>query len=178
MVSLAVIFYIFIGLFTVIGAVRGWAKEILVTSSVILAMFLIFILENYMPYTKDVLVSGNTDPIEKSQLWIRIIILGFIAFFGYQTPNIGKLGGARFAREKLQDTLLGMFLGALNGYLIVGTIWAFLNQAGYPFDWIITPLPDNAVNLLEYLPPQFIMQEPIIFIAVGLIFIFILVVFI
>jgi hypothetical protein len=140
MVSLAVLFYIFISTFAIIGAVRGWAKE--------------------------------------SQLWVRLIILGLLAFFGYQTPNIGRIAGPRFAREKLQDTLLGLFLGAINGYLLVGTVWAFLHEANYPFDWIITPLPQDAANLVEYMPPQYIMKEPTIFFAAGLVFIFILVVFI
>jgi len=180
MVSLAVLFYIFIGLFTVIGAVRGWAKEILVTSSIILAMFIIFVLENYVPYVKDFFASGTpeSEVIPKSQFWVRIIILGFLSFFGYQTPNIGRIAGARFAREKLQDTLLGLFLGALNGYLLVGTVWAFLHQSNYPFDWVVTPLPEDAANIVQYLPPQYLMKQPTIFFAVGLVFIFILVVFI
>jgi hypothetical protein len=109
---------------------------------------------------------------------MRLIILGVLAFFGYQTPNISRLSGQRFAREKLQDTLLGFFLGALNGYLLVGTIWSFLHQANYPFDWIITPLPEDAANLVKYLPPQYLMKTPTIFFAAGLVFIFILVVFI
>ena len=151
---------------------RGWAKEILVTSSIILAMFIIVVLENYVPFVKDLAPGSST------QFWMRIIILGILAFFGYQTPNIGKIAGARFAREKLQDTLLGLFLGAINGYLLVGTIWSFLDQAGYPFDWIIQPLPEDAANLVQYLPPQYLMQTPMIFFAAGLVFIFILVVFI
>jgi len=181
MVSLAVLFYTFIFMFAVIGAVRGWAKEILVTSSIILAMFIIVVLENYVPFVKDFFTSGvapDSIVIPKSQLYMRLTILGILAFFGYQTPNLSRLSGARFAREKLQDTLLGLFLGAINGYLLVGTIWAFLHQANYPFDWIITPLPEDAANLVKYLPPQYLMKTPTIFFAAGLVFIFILVVFI
>ena len=181
MVSIAVLFYIFIFMFAIIGAVRGWAKELLVTSSIILAMFIIFVLEEYVPFVKDFFVSTqvpDSNIIPKSQFWVRIIILGVLAFFGYQTPNISKIAGARFAREKLQDSLLGLFLGAINGYLLVGTIWAFLHQANYPFDWVQLPLPDDAANLVNYLPPEYLMKSPTIFFAVGLVFIFILVVFI
>ena len=52
---------------------------------------------------------------------MRTIILIAVIFFAYQTPNLAKLAGSsRFARERLQDTLLGLFLGAVNGYLIFG----------------------------------------------------------
>ncbi len=62
------------------------------------------------------------------------MLLIVLVFFGYQTPNIPRLAGSgRFARERLQDSLLGLFLGALNGYLVWGTFWYFLDQARYPF---------------------------------------------
>jgi len=172
MVSLAVLFYIFIILFAIIGAVRGWAKEILVTSSIILAMFILVVLETWIPFVSQLETTSTT------LFWIRIIVLGLLAFFGYQTPNIGRIAGARFAREKLQDTLLGLFLGGINGYLLIGTIWAFLHDANYPFEWVILPLPEDATNLVKFLPPQYLMKSPTIFFAAGLVFIFILVVFI
>ena len=38
MISLAVVFWMYVILFAIIGGMRGWAKEILVTFSVILAL--------------------------------------------------------------------------------------------------------------------------------------------
>ena len=181
MVSLAIVFYIFVFMFAIIGAVRGWAKELLVTSSVILAMFIIFVLETYVPFVQNFFESAKVPDSEfmsSTQFWVRVTILGVMAFFGYQTPNISRIAGTKFAREKLQDTLLGLFLGAINGYLIVGTIWAFLHDSNYPFEWVQSPLPPDAANLVKYLPPQYLMKSPTIFFAVGLVFIFILVVFI
>ncbi len=49
MISLSVLFWILVIIFAAIGAIRGWIKEILVTASVILALFTIFLLEKYMP---------------------------------------------------------------------------------------------------------------------------------
>jgi len=182
MVSLAIVFYIFVFMFAVIGAVRGWAKELLVTSSVILAMFIIYVLETYVGFVSDFFESAkvaDSEYISTQQFWFRVGIIGIMAFFGYQTPNISRIAGTKFAREKLQDTLLGFFLGLLNGYLIVGTIWAFLHEANYPFEWVQSqPFPDDAANIIKYLPPQYLMKSPTIFFAIGLVFIFILVVFI
>ena len=109
MVSLIVVFGILIVLFAVIGAMRGWAKELLVTSSVVLALFLINILENYIPPYRSAL---TTEP--ETMLAARAVILLLLTFFGYQTPHIRVLQ-PKLVRERLQDTLLGFILGALNG---------------------------------------------------------------
>jgi hypothetical protein len=52
MISLTVLFWVFIILFAIIGAMRGWSKELLVTFSVILALFLIEVLETYLSFYK------------------------------------------------------------------------------------------------------------------------------
>ncbi len=179
MVSLTFFFYAFVVLFAVIGAMRGWAKEMLVTFSGILAMFIIQVLETYVPVIRD----SFATPGSPTQFWMRFIILLLLVFFGYQTPNLPKLGGSRFAREKLQDTLLGVFLGALNGYFVVGTLWYFMAQAGYPFfKYILPPVPgtpmgDAAIQLLSFMAPRWL-GIPTIYFAVGLAFIFVIVVFI
>ena len=49
MVSLTFMFWLFVLLFAIIGATRGWAKEILVTFAVILSLFLITIIEKFAP---------------------------------------------------------------------------------------------------------------------------------
>jgi hypothetical protein len=106
-----------------------------------------------------------------------------LVFFGYQTPNIQKIAGTRFVREKLSDSLLGLFLGAVNGFLIVGSIWYFMDQSGYPFPrFISAPSADNelsasALQLLPYLAPHWL-GVPVIYFAVAITFIFLLVVFI
>ena len=43
--------------------------------------------------------------------------------------------------------MLGIFLGALNGYLIVGSIWYFLAQANYQaISYIIPPDPTTSAG--------------------------------
>lgn len=178
MVSLTVLFWMFIILFAVIGAMRGWAKETLVTFSIILSLFIITVLETYVGIVRNTIVATGGKPL----FWFRAIIVLMLVFFGYQTPNIRALAGARFARERLQDTLLGFLIGAFNGYMIVGTLWWVLNAAAYPFDVITPPLPgdryyDEAVRLLGMLPPEWL-TIPWIYFAVGVAFLFVIIVFI
>ena len=54
MISLVFVFYVFVGLAAVIGAVRGWAKETLVLISALLAIFIIYVFEAYVGIYRDV----------------------------------------------------------------------------------------------------------------------------
>jgi uncharacterized membrane protein required for colicin V production len=177
MVSLGFFFFFLVALFAVIGAMRGWAKELLVTFSVILSVFITTTIERHVP----VVAAAFAQPGSVAQFWLRSLILLVLVFFGYQTPNIHRIAGARFVRERFEDMLLGLFLGALNGYLIVGSIWLYLHQAEYPYPWISPPdanteLGAAALRLLEWLPPRW-MAPPVIYFAVAIAFIFVLVVF-
>jgi lysylphosphatidylglycerol synthetase-like protein (DUF2156 family) len=178
MVSLVVLFWIFVVIFGIIGAMRGWAKELLVSFAVVLAIFFITVLELFVPFIRDVLAIGTGAPL----FWIRTGILLVLVLFGYQTPNIPKLAGTnRFARERLQDILLGIFLGMVNGYLVMGSIWYFLHAAGYPFPTVITaPIGAELTivnNYMMLLPPA-LLGTPTIYFAVAVAFAFILMVFI
>jgi hypothetical protein len=180
MVSLIVVFWMYVILFAIIGAMRGWARELLVSFAVILGLFIISVLERFVPFISQTLSSN-------AQLWFWIrsgLVLGLV-FFGYQTPNIQRLAGNnRFARERLQDILLGVFLGAINGYLVTGTLWYFMHSGGYPFPNIISAPPagtqvaDATNRLIAMMPPVLLGGSSAIYFAVALAFAFVLVVFI
>lgn len=195
MITLNFVFWMFVILFAVIGTMRGWAKELLVSSSVILAIFVITVMESYVPFVRD---SIGTNLM--NQFWTRSVIIALMVFFGYQTPNIPRIA-QRAVREHLQDSLLGIFLGALNGYLIVGSLWFYLNKAGYPFDFMISPgqmeqvctsidqgalhmedicgpVTQAASDFLALLPPSWLGSVPIIYFAIAVVFTFVIIVFI
>jgi hypothetical protein len=178
MVYLNFIFYCFVILFAVIGAMRGWAKEMMVTASAVLGLFIITVLETYVKGISQTFAT----PGSTGQFWMRLAIIAILAFFGYQTPNLPRVGGDRFVRERLQDSLLGIFLGALNGYLIVGSIWFFLSEANYKaLSYIVPPDPGTAagqaaIKLLAFMAPAWL-GVPVIYFAVALSFIFVVVVF-
>ena len=179
MISLSVLFWLFIIIFALVGAIRGWAKELLVTFSVFMALFCITVLENYVSPIKAFLIAS---PVT-TQVWLRLIVMVMVVFFGYQTPNLPRfLENSRFMRERFQDAALGFILGGFNGFLIFGSIWYFLHVANYPFPIIIppiagTPAGDAALSLIPYLAP-FWLVSPVIYYAVAIAFVFVLVVFI
>jgi uncharacterized membrane protein required for colicin V production len=176
MISLNFAFWLLVVLFGLIGMMRGWAKELLVSFSLILALAFNSLLMRYVPVIKAL-------PITETPLfWIRITIVITLVFFGYQTVGLPRFA-AKANREKLQDSLLGFVLGAINGFLVFGTVWFYMAEANYPFSELITPpvagtpMGDAAAQLLPILAPR-LLGEPTIYFAVIMCFIFVLVVFI
>ena len=99
MISILFAFWMFIVLFGLIGAMRGWAKELLVIFSIVLGLFLIYVLESFTPFVipfEEIL--GQVEnlpenigfenlplPVQeelKVQFWTRASIIGLLAFFG------------------------------------------------------------------------------------------------
>lgn len=178
MVSISVVFWLMVIIAGIIGGMRGWAKELLVIFSVVLALFIIVVLETYVGF-----INGIFSPeVPTRQFWFRSVILLALAFFGYETPNLsGRFGGAA-RREKLQDSMLGIVLGGVNGYLIFGSIWHFIYEAGYPFEFIFAPdantvIGQQAIDMVLRMPPAFL-DIPGIYFAVAIAFTFVVIVFV
>lgn len=174
MISLINIFWMYVVLFAVIGFLRGWAKELLVGFAVIVAIAFNLLLKKYA--LPDSMTLDNP-----TLFWIRVGILAALVYFGYQTV----ISVARFQtagrRERLQDSLFGLFLGALNGYLVMGTFWSYWDEAKYP-GGIVQQIDNAAVArsiraIMDYMPPH-LLGEPAIYFAVIIVLIFILVVYV
>ena len=176
MMSIVYVFWMYVLLFGVIGWMRGWAKELLVGFSVILALALNHVIRRYVP------LASNLQETDPSLFWVRTIILLVLVYFGYQTVISIQHLAARARSERLQDTRFGAFLGGLNGYLISGSILYYIHIAGYPFPEVISRPADQVLlervnQMMLYMPPQ-MLGEPGIYFAIILAFVFVLVVYI
>jgi hypothetical protein len=200
MISILSAFWLFVFIFGLIGAMRGWAKELLVIFSVVLALFMIYVLESFTPYlipfeevlgTVENYMPGTSFgalplPVQdelRIQFWTRAVIVIVISFFGYQTPRLAVIRD-KARRERIQDVLLGVVLGLGSGFFIMGSLWFYMAAAQYPFSPQIlppqpgTPLGDAAISILKYFPPVFASNQIGLFFAVVVAFMFVLVVFI
>ncbi|HLO13713.1 MAG TPA: CvpA family protein [Anaerolineales bacterium] len=176
MMSIVYLFWMYVILFAIVGGMRGWAKELLVSFSVILALALNHVLRRYIP------IAQSLDETDVSLFWVRTLILIVLVYFGYQTVVSIPHLASRATRERLQDTLFGIILGAINGYLIAGTILFYMHVADYPFPDVISKPADPALQqtvnqMMLYMPPQ-LLGEPGIYFAIILAFVFVLVVYI
>ncbi len=176
MMSIIYIFWMYVIVFAVVGWMRGWAKELLVGFSVILSLALNHVIRKYIP------LAANLPETDPSLFWVRTIILMVLVYFGYQTVISIQHLAARARSERLQDTLFGAFLGALNGYLVAGSVLYYIHIADYPFETVVSkpvdPVLLERVNqMMLYMPPQ-LLGEPGIYFAIILAFVFVLVVYI
>ena len=203
MLSLTAAFWIMVFIFAFVGMMRGWSKEVVVTLSVILALFTINqffpTIFGFIGWQETVTPPPVPPPVPPPDVrrWefaVMSIFLLALAFFGYQGPALARSSvGARLTRhDNITDKVLGFLVGALNGWLIVGSIWSFLEyqlvaasnwvrcspEVPYPFDptRIIRPAPELAL-IIDNLPVPFLTQSPYILplLLVGVV-IFVLVV--
>ena len=176
MMSIVYLFWMYVILFRLVGWMRGWAKELLVAVSVILALALNHVVHKYIP------IARGLPENDVSLFWVRTIILIVLVYFGYQTVISIPHLASKAARERLQDTLFGAFLGAINGYLVAGSILYYMHVAEYPFERVISrptdpTLQQTVAQMMLYMPPQ-LLGEPGIYFAIILAFVFVLVVYI
>ncbi len=159
MASFIFIIWFLIVLAAVIGAMRGWSKELLVLWAGVLALFIIQIAEQHIVY-----IAGLVE-IPENQFWFRTGVMVLMIFFGYETPRISYFTSVTH-REKLEDSLLGLFFGGVNGWLFFGSVWAFLHKVNYLLDegdiyqkLFVPPVEgtvigDATLKLLSNMPPE------------------------
>lgn len=181
MMSLTAVFWMYVIFFGIVGGMRGWAKEILVVFAMILALFIDTLLKAFVPGFDVALTTQG--PL--TRFAVRAVFFVLLAFFGYESPSLSGVILSKARREKFQDIMLGAVLGAINGYLIFGTIWFYMHEANYPIPNVVSPADPRVAGMVsvdlaayvKYLPPQLI-GAPYIYFAVALAFVFVIIVFV
>jgi uncharacterized membrane protein required for colicin V production len=154
MIQLTVLMWTMAALFAYIGFMRGWNKEVISTSGIILGLFALFQFDDLLRNT--LLVNVPADQV----FYIQATIFGAIVFFAYQTRALigaeatRARGGGGDGRDSLQSSMLGGIVGFLNGYLIWGSLWYFLHITNYPLSpYISAPAPGtSSAEFVDSLP--------------------------
>lgn len=199
MISLGTVFWLMVAFFALIGTLRGWTREIIATSGLILSLFALNQFGFFLISLLGAAADATTAPVDvmgirRQQFYILTTVHLLIAFFSYQGPALAgrRLGDRLRVRDSLQDKVLGAIVGAVNGYLIIGTLWTFLEYQVtadgyfrlppgefYPFDTIslIRPgLESPLISLIEKLPLPLL--SPYLPFLVVVVFLFVIVVMI
>ncbi len=178
MISLSAVFVMFLILFGFIGAARGWAKEVLVIASVVLALAAIRLLEDLVGLKR--LIGDDI----KTQYYIRMAILTLLTFFGYQSPKVQRIAKATEKRGIIAEQVLGFIFGMLSGYFVIGSAWAFTAQAKYPLlaDQLGGTEKEQIIEavdrLMGMLPPVYLDQPLKVFVVLVITFIIVIVFFV
>ncbi len=154
MIQLAAILLVCTIFFAFIGYSRGWNKEIIAMAGIIL---MLFALHEFDDFVRGVLLAN----LPRDQVFaLQALLFLVVVYFAYQTRAIigndakdGRRGGAD-SRDPLQEKVLGSIVGALNGYMIFGSIWYFMDINAYPLSpFVSAPAAGTtSADLVQALP--------------------------
>lgn len=173
------LFVLYLFMFSFLGFLRGWVKEIILTFAIIMALALNILLQKYIPLVRDLAFDSP------SLFWIRMIIMLSMVYFGYRTvidiPEMSMKAGSRNIKS-VRDKFFSLFIGSLNGYLLAGTTLFYMFQTNSMLDRIVkNPINESAYqtiqNVMLYMPPR-IFGEPLIYFTVIIIFVFVLYIYV
>jgi len=186
-IEFSAVFWFSVALFGIIGLMRGWVREIQATAAAVLAMFII---EQCSPWVWSVLVQRTpaellaSDPLGtlRRLVMLKAAVLMIVVFFGYQGPVLVQFATkgrskSNHPRETIQEGILGLMVGLLNGYLIIGALWWYVHVGQYPFDWMISPLnfPESASAAMISMLPLRYLASPWLEILVVIFFLIVIV---
>lgn len=144
MIQLVSLLWVFAIFGAVIGFLRGWYRELVVTAGVVLSIFVLLQFDTLLRGLLLVSLSRDQVFILQSLLFAGLTMWSYRVRFGVRDR----------AREGLQAGILGAVAGGLNGYLIGSALWYFLDVNEYPFSTIISAPPLNSASAaaVETLP--------------------------
>ena len=153
MVPIELAWFIIVFIFGVVGIVRGFLKELGVTTVMLVMLFGVITFENRLtPLLTRVatrVAPGDVATLQAGFWLVLIVTTAFVSYHGHTlevpgNPIKGPLGAA-----------LNLGVGLVNGYLIAGSVWFYLHRLGYPLLSIppecLTPV---AQALIPLLPPK------------------------
>ncbi|MCI0396216.1 MAG: CvpA family protein [Chloroflexi bacterium] len=154
MVSLQILFWLMVLFFALIGYMRGWQKEVIAFSGLVASIAVLHWFGAFLvrvagaDLTPDPLVPIDLLAIRQRQFWVQAIFHTIIAFFSYQVVGriaeqiaSGRLGER--LRAGLERRIVGLLIGAINGYLVIGGLWSFLEYQVTPAGYVQLPLNET-----------------------------------
>jgi uncharacterized membrane protein required for colicin V production len=153
MVEIQELFLILILVMGIIGMVRGFLKELGVTLVLVATLFA---LDRLIPIINGFVNGGGfgflgLGPVPQTESTSSLLFVVFGAmmvgatYIAYQGETLAYEGSNP---NGIVGALLGFLIGAVNGYLLFGTIWWLMNFYNYPFNMVATPLPAGAQQIV------------------------------
>lgn len=137
--------------FGVIGVIRGYGRELGVTTMLLLVLFVLELIdERYRAlFDKLIGVFAGTDPgaITSTRTLVYCAVLIVITYVSYEGETLSFPG-------KRGRLFFDLGSGLLNGYLFAGSLWYYLDLAKWPLlhpSGNFTPLYDTVAR---FLPPK------------------------
>jgi uncharacterized membrane protein required for colicin V production len=145
-------------MFGIIGWIRGFAKELGITLIMVAAVL--------AAYYADTQLAAR--PFFGGKPWLMVAITSGIIIFGALIAYEGQTITFPIKDPKgFWGNFFAIFVGLLNGYLIVGSIWYYMNKYGYPGGIVMPPLTALATSILAWLPLNLIPPDYVRNVLIG-----------
>lgn len=163
MMELSFFLRICIIFFAIIGFLRGFYREFVALAGILLALFILTEFGWVLDF-----IFGRTNATLRFIADAAMLIL--LTYFSYeQAPTTfvpsryrrGRRGEIRLPGEEgWQTRLLGALIGGFNGYLVVGSLWYFMDQLEYPITSLILmpALGSESADFVSRLPLVWLQQ--------------------
>jgi len=154
-------------IFAFIGVARTYARELGNTLVILVAIFLLTLLEaraiEYLTLGGERIfdVAGDATNLFLSLSFTILFVSIVFASYSGRTFGMPSFGGRPLGPP--EGTLLSLAIGLINGYLVAGTLWYYQDRFGYPFQrfgWITLPLTPTGAEIVALLP-QRLFDSPI-----------------
>ena len=164
---IGLVFLIVMLLFGVIGIVRGPARELGVTVMLLAALMVLQLIDS-MFKTKITQMLNQVFGIPASSVPVFLAIcsalfLMLITFISYQGVTL---------TYPIRSTswFLGLGIGLINGYLFAGSMWYYLQAAGWPLlQSVIKPeYNEFTQSVMKLLPPEIFSWQVLLLMVVFL----------
>lgn len=151
--------------FAITGLIRGYKQELGVTIVLLLALSGLEILETQFRTEFNnaltLLVGGGPIYREAIRGLIYSLVLLLAVFLAYQSNFLRFPGGQR-------SMVLGLSSGALNGYLLAGSVWYYLGTAGWPYLQFAGSFSVFYRSAWQWLPPNVLSWPLLCVSAIGM----------
>lgn len=131
--------------FALIGFMRGWNREVMATAWILVAAFALFQLDALLRASLFVSLPRDQVFLAQAGIFLALVVIAYRLRSTVGTPR---------THRDFQTGILGAMIGFINGYLIVGCLWYFLDINEYPLSpLIIAPTPGSPSDQARDLIP-------------------------
>jgi hypothetical protein len=166
------LWFTLIGVFIFLGIIRGFLKELGLTTVMIVFLFA---MDQLVPRLEELIAQpdsffqriGITPETRATPLWLFLTLLVvLVVYISYEGETLAFEGTPP---KGFEGFLLGALIGFINGYLVCGTLWWILHRYNYPIratglfvdfapGQTLSPLATQIVDQLRLLPPDLLGQ--------------------
>ena len=150
-------------IFGVVGLVRGVWRELGVTTMLLIVLLVLQMLA-FGPFAAQWekvigIVVGSAASTKTVSALLASAAMLLVAFASYQGETFSFPG-------KGDSWFFSLGTGLLNGYLLAGSVWYYLNAASWPGGLVHSPYTQFYQTMVKLLPPAVLPWQLLIFLVV------------